>query len=324
MQLTMWPIVCGGVAILVVSGVARAAPQHTISVAVDGRDELRISNGSLVVEHFSWSLPNSLVVDGVPQTLTWNGNTSSPIPVPITGDYWVEKTHGRDGGYAVQRNDGFALAASDNPNGGDVYEFQLFAAAGASTTDWMRVVGAGATPGRMNFSGVPGYATQSLGTETTFALTVDGTDELMFVNGSLVIRHLSWNNPASLTINGVPQPLTFNGGLSNPIPLTLPDDFQFTQLGGRTTLYPVQTPVGLLLSADDELLGADTYTWKLVAVPEPTSCIAVSTLLATLSRRRRQAKERSPVPQNTRRALPRGSTGGRQAVPYRMTEEWSG
>ena len=42
-------------------------------------------------------------------------------------DYWVKKTHGRDVGYAVQRSDGFALAISDNPNGADIYEFQLAA-----------------------------------------------------------------------------------------------------------------------------------------------------------------------------------------------------
>jgi hypothetical protein len=217
-------------------------------------------------------------VDGVPQTLTWNGNTSSPVSVPITGDYWVKKTFGRDGAYAVQRSDGFALAASDNPNGGDTYEFQLFAAPEANTTDWMRVVGAGATPGRMNFVGTPGYLPQPLGTETTFSLMVDGTDELMFVNGNLVIRHLSWSNPAALTINGVPQTLSFHGGLSDPIPLTLPDDFQFTQVSGRTTLYPTQTPVGLLIGADDELLGANTYTWKLAAVPEPTCALGMATI----------------------------------------------
>jgi hypothetical protein len=253
---------------------------------VDGRDEIRISNGSLVVEHFSWSLPNGLVVDGVPKTLTWNGNTSSPLPVPITGDYWVKKTLGRDGGYAVQRSDGFALAASDNPNGGDSYEFQLFAAPEANTTDWMHVTGAGGTPGRMNFVGTPGYVPQPLGAETTFSLTVDGTDELMFVNGNLVIRHLSWNNPTALMINGVPQAITFNGGMSNPIPMTLPDGFQFTQLSGRTTLYPTQTPVGLLIGADDELLGADTYTWKLVAVPEPASVLGVLAIAMFTAMRR--------------------------------------
>jgi hypothetical protein len=265
-------------AILVVASSARAAALHTVSISVDGRDELRISNGSLVVEHFSWSLPNNLVVDGAAQTLSWNGNTSTPISVPITGDYWVRKTLGRDGGYAVRRSDGFALAAADNPNGGDGYEFQLFAAPGANTTEWMHVLGAGATPGRMSYPGTAGYVPQAPGTETTFALTVDGTDELMFVNGSLVIRHLSWSNPASLTINGVPQTLTFNGNLSDPIPLTLPDDFQFTQLGGRTSLYSVQTPVGLLIGADDELLGADTYTWKVVAIPEPAGGVATVAL----------------------------------------------
>jgi hypothetical protein len=273
-------------ALLASATAVAAAPQHTVSIQADGRDELRVSNGSLVVQHLSWSLPSGLAVDGVPRTLTWNGNTSSPVSVPITGDYWVKKTLGRDGGYAVQRSDGYALAASDNPNGGDTYEFQLFAAPAANTTDWMRVVGAGATPGRMNFVGTPGYVPQPFGTEKTFTLTVDGTDELMFVNGSLVIRHLSWDNPTALAINGVPQTLTFSGGVSNPIPLALPDEFQFTQLGGRTTLYPIQTPVGLLIGAGDELLGADTYTWKVTAVPEPTfvTSIAAVAMFAAIRR----------------------------------------
>jgi hypothetical protein len=119
-----------------------------------------------------------------------------------------------------------------------------------------------------------------------FSLTVDGTDELMFVNGALRIRHLSWDNPTSLTIDGVPRPLNFSGNLSDPIPLTLPDDFQFTQLGGRTTLYPTQTPVGLLIGADDELLGADTYTWKLAAVPEPASALGIATMAIFMALRR--------------------------------------
>src|SRR5258705_11595528 len=193
-------LVWGWAALVVISTATDAAPQHTVSIQADGRDELRISNGSLVVEHFSWSLPANLTVDGVPKALSWNGNTSSSLAVPISGDYWVKKTLGRDGGYAVQRSDGFALAASDNPNGGDLYEFQLFAAPEANTTQWMHVVGAGATPGRLNFAGTSGYTSQPLGTQTTFSLTVDGTDELMFVNGNLVIRHLSSNNPAALTI----------------------------------------------------------------------------------------------------------------------------
>jgi hypothetical protein len=284
-------LTCACSALLTAAATGWAAPQHTVSILADGRDELRISNGSLVVEHFSWSLPSSLVVDGVPRTLTFNGNTSSPISVPIAGDYWVKKTQGRDGGYAVQRGDGLALAASDNPNGADTYEFQLFAAPEANTTEWMHVIGAGATPGRMSFAGTPGYTSQPSGTETTFSLSVDGTDELMFVNGNLVIRHLSWSGPAALTINGVPQTLTFNGDTSDPIPVTLPDDFQFTQLGGRTTLYPTQTPLGLVIGADDELLGADTYTWKVVAVPEPAGALAIAAA-AMLTAMRRPARRR--------------------------------
>jgi hypothetical protein len=198
----------------------------------------------------------------------------------------------------VQRSDGFTLAASDNSNGGDTYQFQLSAAPEANNTDWMHVVGPGATPGRMNFAGLPGYTAQTAASETTFSLTVDGTDELMFVNGSLVIRHLSWLNPTSLTINGVPQPLTFSDNLSNAIPLTLPESFQFTQTGGRTTLYPVQTPVGLLIGADDELLGPDTYTWKIVAVPEPAGALFLATggiIIQQRTRLPRQSRSRRKV-----------------------------
>jgi hypothetical protein len=265
-----------------------AEPEHTVSIRSDGRDELRISGGNLVVQHFSWGLPTGLVVDGAARPLTWNGNASAPVPVPITGDYWVRKSAGRDRGYAVQRPNGFALAASDNPNGDDRYEFQLFHAPGANTTDWMRVRGGGATPGLMHFPGTTGYAPRPAGSETTFGLNVDGTDELIFTNGSLVVRHVSWQQPTSLFINGVPRTLTFHGDLSEPIPLTLPDHFQFSQVGGRTPLYPVQTPLGLVLSADDELVGPDVYTWKLVAVPEPAGVVAGLGLAAFLGARRRR------------------------------------
>src|SRR5262245_37561832 len=95
-------------------GDARAAmPQHVVSLNVDGRDEMRIAGGNLTVEHLSWSQPTNLVVNGLPQSLSWNGNTSNPILTAISGDYWVRKSLGRDGAYAVQRSNGFALVASD-------------------------------------------------------------------------------------------------------------------------------------------------------------------------------------------------------------------
>ena len=265
-----------------------AEPEHTVSIRSDGRDELRISGGTLVVQHFSWGLPTGLVVDGVARPLSWNGNASVPVPVPIAGDYWVRKSAGRDRGYAVQRSDGFALAASDNPNGDDRYEFQLFRSPQANTTDWMRVRGGGATPGLMQFPGTPGYTPRPAGAETTFSLNVDGTDELLFTNGSLVVRHVSWQQPTSLVIDGVPRALTFRGDLSDPIPLALPDRFQFSQLGGRSVLYPVETPLGLVISADDELVGPDVYTWKLVAVPEPAGALSAGLGLAVLLVRRRR------------------------------------
>jgi hypothetical protein len=282
-------VVCGCAALFATTTFIRAVPLHTVSIGADGRDELRISGGSMVVEHGSWALPNTLKVDGVLQTMVFNGNTSNPIPVPMSGDYWVKKTLGRDGAYAVQRSDGYALAAVDNPNGADFYQFDLYAAPQENTTDWMHVIGAGAAPGHMKFPGTPGYAQQPLGTETTFSLNVDGTDELIFVGGNLVIRHLSWNNPVSLAINGVPQALSFTNNFSTPIPLALPDDLQFQQLGGRVVLYPVKTPVGLVIGADDELLGADVYTWKITAVPEPASLITVAIVATVIGARRRVA-----------------------------------
>jgi hypothetical protein len=273
-------------------GTLRAAEaEHTVSIRSDGRDELRISGGNLVVQHFTWGLPTDLVVDGVARPLSWNGNASLPVPVPIAGDYWARKSAGRDRGYAVQRTDGFALAASDNPNGPDRYEFQLFDTPQANTTDWMRVCGNGATPGLMQFPGTPGYAPRPPGTETNFSLNVDGTDELIFTGGNLVVRHVSWDHPTSLVIDGVPRTLTFRGDLSDPVPLTLPNHFQFSQTGGRSSLYAVETPLGMVISADDELVGPDVYTWKVVAVPEPAGVVAGGLgLAAALCRRRRRCR----------------------------------
>jgi hypothetical protein len=274
-------------AVLYETGALVAAPLHTVSIRADGRDELRIADGDLTVQHFSWQLPTDLVVDGSSKALTWSGNTSAPVAVPITGDYWVRKSAGRDRGWAVQRADGFALTTVDNPNGPDVYAFELHAAPGANTTDWMRVMGAGASPGRMNYVGTSGYVPQSPGTATMFSVDIDGTDELMFVNGNLVVRHISWQAPTSITINGTSYPLTFTNNLSNPIPLNLPDEFQFTQTAGRTALYPVQTPVGFVVGADDELLGPGTYAWSISAVPEPSALLLMALGAAAMLRPRR-------------------------------------
>lgn len=266
---------------------AVAAPLHTVAIQADGRDELRIADGALTVQHFSWNLPTGLVVDGIARPLTWSGNTSAPVPVPITGDYWVRKSAGRDRGWAVQRSDGFALTTVDNPNGDDLYAFELHAEPAARASAWMRVLGGGATPGRMAFAGTSGYVPRSAGEATTFRVDIDGTDELMFLNGALVVRHISWQAPTSISINGVSYPLTFTGEFSNSIPLNLPDNFQFSQTAGRTALYPVQTPVGLIVGADDELLGPDTYAFTIVAVPEPLGLWAVSIAMIGLARRQK-------------------------------------
>jgi hypothetical protein len=122
----------------------------------------------------------------------------------------------------------------------------------------------------------------------TVSIRADGRDELRIGRGELVVRHFSWGLPPSITINGVTHPLTFQNNLSQPIPLALPDRFEFVQTGGRTILYPVETPVGLMIGASDELLGPDVYTWTLVAVPEPTAIGLPAAGLAALLRRGRR------------------------------------
>jgi hypothetical protein len=275
------------IALLTVTSVAcpaRAAALHTVSIQADGRDELRIGGGTLTVRHFSWQLPTDLVVDGSARPLTWVGSTSAPVAVPINGDYWVRKSAGRDRGWAVQRADGFALTTVDNPNGDDRYAFDFYATPEANSIDWMRVLGGAATPGRMSFAGTGGYVPRPAGEQTSFRVEIDGTDELTFVEGNLVVRHISWQQPTSITINGVSHALTFSNGLSNPIALNLPDRFQFTQTAGRTTLYPVDTPVGLLVGADDELLGPDAYAWTITAIPEPSVAWLIGLGALTLGR----------------------------------------
>lgn len=279
--------------VLACAGSASAATrQHTLSIVADGRDELRIADGALRVEHGSWGAPSDLTIDGVAHPLAFTGSTSQAIPVPITGDHWARRTAGRDGAYAVQRADGFALAVVDNPNGSDTYSFDLYDAPLADSIEWMRVRAAGATPGRMSLQGVPGYAPTPAGSVMTFSLTIDGTVDLMFADGALVMRHISWPNPpSSVTVDGVLHPVTWNNLLSSPIPVTLPDQFQFTQAGGRVVLYPVETPVGLLVGAADELLGSNVYTFSITAVPEPTlGAVALVGVATMLTRRRRRVR----------------------------------
>ena len=276
-------------ALLAASAVSSsAAPLHVVQLRVDGRDDARIGSGVLAINHFSWGLPDNLVVDGTPRPLTWVGTSTNPVPA-FTGDYWVRKTLGQDGGYAVQFQNGYALSVADNPVGTDTYRFEFSAAPDANTFEWMHVLGGAGTPGKMSFAGLPGYNFVAAGAKTTFSLKVDGTDELRFSNGALVISHISWGEPESFKINGVAQPLTFTNGLSQPIALPMPDAFQFTQTAGRSKLYPVQTPAGFLLAADDELDGTATYTWTITSIPEPAGpTMAAAALAAFVWRRRRR------------------------------------
>ncbi|WP_397568113.1 hypothetical protein [Schlesneria sp. T3-172] len=255
-------ICCAAVLMVVPQQTGLAGPIHTVSLFSDGRDEIHIRDGQLVVEHLSWSFPTNLTVDGVAYPLSWNGNTSQPISVPISGDFWIEKTTGRDGGYAVQNVNGYSLAIADNPNGGDAYTFAFYDQPQANTTDWMYVKGDAAMPGRMEFEGIPGYVFQPVGTETVVNIFIDGSDNLMFVDGNLIIEHFSWDPPLSVSINGITHWLTFNGNLSEPIPLPLPDNLQFTQNYGRSALYPIHTAAGLVVAANDEDLGAGLYSLR--------------------------------------------------------------
>ncbi|MDB5355737.1 MAG: hypothetical protein JWN24_2190 [Phycisphaerales bacterium] len=266
-----------------------AASPQTVSLNVDGRDEMHFSNNSLTIKHLSWAYPDTLVIDSIPKPLSFNGDTSNSIPVPTSGVYWVKKTAGRDGGYAVQTSDGFMLAAIDNPNGPDTYRFQLADAPGAVSTDWMHVTANPAGPANVHsFNGLNGYDPGTpAGSVITFSLTVDGTDELQFVGGNLVIHHLSWDDPTSLTINGQSKQLIWTNNFSNPIPLHLPDQFAFAQLSGRSPLYAVDTASGLLVSAADELVGNDTYRFTLTAVPEPSATFALCLGGTLLLKRRR-------------------------------------
>ena len=45
---------CCCAAVFAAGASAQTAPQHTVSILADGRDELRIGGGGLVVRHFSW------------------------------------------------------------------------------------------------------------------------------------------------------------------------------------------------------------------------------------------------------------------------------
>jgi hypothetical protein len=267
---------------------AVAVTPSSVSVVVDGRDELRFSSGGvLTAHHFSWSHPSDLVVDGVGRPLSWVGNVSAPVGVSVSGEYWVRKVAGRDSGYAVQRGDGFMLAISDNPNGADVYGFEFAAVPGGKTFDWMHVTANPVGPaGEFSFAGVPGYGGVAAGTEITVSLDVDGTEELLFTGQGMVIRHLAWELPAGLVVDGAARGLMWAGNVSQALPLAMGERVRFEQIGGRSTLYAVETAAGLLVSANDELVGADRYTFRLTVVPEPGRVLGGLVMLGFGLRRR--------------------------------------
>jgi hypothetical protein len=264
-----------------VSGYVTASADHVISLTVDGRSEMvfdwapgRFGDGTVMrVNHISWGKPANLVIDGAAVELIWDGNKSQPIQFPLTGEYWVRKSKGRDGGYAIQTLDAFTLACVDNPDGADSYVFELYSEPSQMSTEWMRVnVNGGLPTGRFDLSGMPGFVDGfSDGSQIEFSAMIDGSEEFVFADGNLVIQHLSWSEPVDFRIDRLPIPLFWMNNYSQQIPVVLPSRFQIIQTSGAGTIYPVETPVGLLLSVADESKGTDLYSWKIVAVREPAA-----------------------------------------------------
>lgn len=250
-----------------------ASAEHVISLTVDGRSEIVFTGNELLVNHISWGQPTNLIVDDTEVNLIWEGNTSQPISFPLAGEYWVRKFQGRDGGYAVQTLDGFLLAAVDNPNGAGNYVFELCSEPSEISTEWMRVDANVRLPFvYFELTGMPGFVDNLPGGfEIEFSATIDGSEEFIFSNGSLVIKHLHWGRPVEFYINEEAVSLSWTNNYSQEIPIVLPDKFEVIQTYGRRTIYPVETADGLVLSVTDEGVGEDFYSWKIVAVREPLS-----------------------------------------------------
>lgn len=264
-------LLCSVVVLFSVCTSLNASVEHTISLIADGRSEVVISGNQLVVNHLSWAKPTNLTVDGSPIDLTWQGSTSGPVPCPVAGEYWIRKSRGRDGGYAVQIPGGFLLVCIDNPNGTDKYVFELHSEPLELSTDWMRVDSRGGYPFvYYDLTGVAGFVDDLPGGfEIEFSVVVDGSDEFIFSNGALVIRHLAWGAPGDLFyLDGEQVLLSWTDGQSQPMPVVLPGRFELIQTGGRRAVYPVETAGGFVLSVADEDVGADLYSWKMVALPE--------------------------------------------------------
>ncbi len=87
-----------------------------------------------------------------------------------------------------------------------------------------------------------------------------GSEEFIFSNGSLVIKHLSWSRPVEFYINEEAVSLSWTNNYSQEIPIVLPDKFEVIQTYGRRTIYPVETADGLVLSVTDEDVGEDFYS----------------------------------------------------------------
>lgn len=97
----LFPAVVGSmVSVFGLAGTALAVTQRTVALTVDGRDELRLVNGSMTVQHSNYDQPSGLFVNNSPKTLAFTNNNAAVGPVGITGDYWVRKAVGRDGDYA--------------------------------------------------------------------------------------------------------------------------------------------------------------------------------------------------------------------------------
>ena len=251
----------------------QTVPEHIISLTIDGRSEIvfnRMADRSedriaMQVNHISWSKPSNLIIDNTPIDLIWEGNTSQQIPLALAGEFWVRKSQGRDGGYAIQTYEAFLLACVDNPNGADNYVFELYSGPSEISAEWMRVNANGGLPiGCFDLTGMTGFVDGlSYGSKIEFSARIDGSEEFIFSNGNLVIKHLNWNKPVDFYIDEQPVFLTWTDNYSQQIPIALPDKFRVIQTDGRRTIYPVETAAGLVLSVADENNGADLYSWKI-------------------------------------------------------------
>ena len=177
----------------------------------------------------------NLVLDSNPISVIWSGNNSQSIPFPLGGEYWVRSSQGRDGAYAVQTENGFLFGSVDNPNGADTYAYEFHRYPLDNSPEWMKINANGGLPfGHLNISGKTGFQNNiASGTVMEFSATIDGSEEFIFSNDVLTIRHLSWSKATNPVIDGLSVPLTWTDNYSQEISLDLPDNFNLFKAMGE-------------------------------------------------------------------------------------------